>query len=117
MKTLYRGKGDVILKEGDISDDAYIILDGEIEVTRNGRIVAKLAKNDIFGEMALVDQRPRTATCTAITPITLGQVTRDNYNTLLKHRPDALIPLIRVVTDRMRGLTELLDNIYKVKNP
>ncbi len=116
MKTLYRGKGDVILREGDNSDDAYIILDGEIEVTRGEMVVAKLTKNDIFGEMALVDQRPRTATCTAITPVTLGQVTRETYNTLLKHRPDALIPLIRVVTDRMRGLTELLDDIHRIKN-
>ena len=114
MKTLYRGKGDVILHEGEETDDAYIILDGEIEVTMKGvGVVATLTKNDIFGEIAMVDQRPRTATCTATTAVTLGQVTRETYNTLLKHRPDALIPLIRVVTDRMRALTSLLDDIHR----
>ena len=116
MKTLYRGKGDVILEEGDTDTDAYIILDGEIDVTVKGiGKVATLGKNDIFGEIAMVDQRPRTATCTASTPVTLGQVTRENYNTLLKHNPNALIPLIRVVTDRMRGLSELLNDIHDIK--
>ena len=117
MKTLYRGKGDVILEEGETTDDAYIILDGEIDVTvKNVGKVATLSKNDIFGEIAMVDQRPRTATCTAKTPVTLGQVTRENYNTLLKHRPDALIPLIRVIADRMRGLADLLNDVHKIES-
>ena len=52
MKTLYRGKGDVILEEGETTDDAYIILDGEIDVTvKNVGKVATLSKNDIFGEI------------------------------------------------------------------
>lgn len=114
MKTLYRVKGDVILEEGAKDDDAYIILDGEIEVTVKGiGKVATLGKNDIFGEIAMVDQRPRTATCTAISAVTLGMVTRETYSTLLKVKPDALIPLIRIISERMRNLTDLLIDIQK----
>ncbi len=112
MKTIFKQKGDVILREGEETDHAYIVLSGEIEVTKNGRVVAVIEENSIFGEIAMVDQRPRTATCTAKTPCKLGQVTRENYKQLLKHRPEAINPLLRVVTDRMRNLTDFLADLY-----
>jgi len=114
MKTIYRGKGETIVKEGEETDDAYIILEGEIEVTKKGKYVATLTENQIFGEIALVDQRPRTATCTAKTAVTLGQVTRSNYTTLLKQRPEAINPLLRIVTDRMRNLMSMVEEISKI---
>ena len=115
MKTIYRGKGEVIVKEGEETDDAYVILDGEIEVLKRGTIVATLTENQIFGEIALVDQRPRTATCVAKTAVTLGQVTRKNYLDLLKHRPESLNPILRIVADRMRNLVEMMDEIAEAK--
>ena len=60
----------------------------------------------------MVDQRPRTATCSARTNVKLGQVTRENYKQLLRYRPEAINPLLRVVTDRMRNLTEFLEDLY-----
>ena len=84
MKTIFKKKGDVIIREGEETDDAYIILEGEIEVTKKGKVVATLRENNIFGEIALVDQRPRTATCIARTNTKLGHVTRENYTALLK---------------------------------
>ena len=115
MKTIFKNKGDVILTEGEETDDAYIILDGEVEVTKKGQVVATLTENSIFGEIALVDQRPRTATCTAKTQCKLGHVTRENYTTLLKLRPDAINPLLRTVADRMRNLMEMVSDISKVR--
>ena len=111
MKTLFKKKGDIILKEGEETDDAYIILEGEVEVTKNNKQVALLKENSIFGEIALVDKRPRTATCTAYTNVKLGMVTRENYKQLLKHRPDAINPLLRIVTGRLRNLTSLLEDL------
>jgi len=115
MKTVYRGKGETIVKEGEETDEAYIILDGEIEVTKKGKYVATLSQNQIFGEIALVDQRPRTATCTAKTAVTLGQVTRENYLSLLKHRPEAINPILRIVTERMRNLMQIMDDIARIE--
>lgn len=114
MKTIFKQKGDIILREGEETDDAYIILEGEIEVTKNNKQVALLKENSIFGEIAMVDSRPRTATCTAKTDVTLGQVTRQNYKQLLKHRPEAINPLLRIVTDRMRNLTEFLEELHNI---
>jgi len=115
MKTIYRGKGEVIVSEGEETDDAYVILDGEIEVFKRNQLVATLRENQIFGEIALVDQRPRTATCIAKTPVTLGQVTRKNYLSLLKHRPEAINPILRIVADRMRNLMEMVEEIATAK--
>ena len=95
MKTIHAKPGQVIVVEGDESNDAYIILDGEIEVTKRSRHLATLKENAIFGEISMVDNRPRTATCTAKTACTLGMVTRDNYKQLLSHRPDAINPLLQ----------------------
>ena len=114
MKTLFKKKGDIVLREGEETDDAYIILEGEIEVTKNKKQVAILTENSNFGEIALVDKRPRTATCTAYTNCKLGMVTRENYTQLLKHRPDAINPLMRIVVDRMRNLMDIMDDLHKI---
>ena len=114
MKTIHKNAGEIIVREGEESSDAYIILTGEVEVTKKDRHLATLRENSIFGEIAMVDSRPRTATCTAKTDVTLGMVTRQNYKELLKHRPEAINPLLRIVTDRMRNLTEFLEELHNI---
>ena len=115
MKTLYKRKGDVILREGEESTDAYIILKGEVNVVKNNKVIATLGENNLFGEIGLVDQRPRTATCIAKTPVTLGTVTRENYTKLLEHRPSAVLPILRLVADRMRNLMQFVEGLAHVQ--
>ena len=109
MKTLFKRAGDVILNEGEESTDAYIILKGEVNVIKNKEVIATLQENSLFGEIGLVDQRPRTATCIAKTGCTLGALTRENYTKLLKHRPKAVLPILRLVADRMRNLMQFVE--------
>jgi CRP-like cAMP-binding protein len=107
-------RGTVIVREGEETDEAYIILEGEIDVTKKGKHLATLEENSIFGEIALVDQRPRTATCTAKTNCILGMVTRENYKDLIKYRPQAVIPIMKIVTDRMRNLMDIMEDLHKM---
>ena len=109
MKTLFKRAGDVILKEGEESTDAYIILKGEVNVVKNNKIIVTLQENSIFGEIGLVDQRPRTATCIAKTRCALGVLMRENYTKLLNHRPKAVLPILRLVAYRMRNLMEFVE--------
>jgi CRP-like cAMP-binding protein len=111
MKTIHKKPGDVIVREGEETSEAYIILSGVIEVTKKGKSIALLKENSIFGEIALVDQRPRTATCTAKTAVALGMVTRENYRELIKYRPQAVIPILKIVTDRMRNLMTIMGDM------
>ena len=111
MKKLFKKAGDVVLKEGEESTDAYIILEGEIDVIKNNKVIATLQENALFGEIGLVDQRPRTATCVAKTRCTLGTVTREHFTTLLKNRPKAVIPILKLVAERMRSLLSFVEGV------
>lgn len=114
MKTIHKKPGDIIVREGEETDEAYIILSGQVEVTKKGNSIAVLKENSIFGEIALVDQRPRTATCTAKTAVTLGMVTRKNFKELIKYRPQAVVPILKIVTDRMRNLMDIMEDLHKL---
>jgi len=118
MKQLNFSKGEVIIQEGEISQDAFILLEGAIAVTKEmpdgtEKELAILEKNAIFGETGLVDTLPRTATCKAHTNnVVVGVVTRDNYAKLVKHKPEAILPILRIVTERMRNTLEFVDQLY-----
>ena len=118
MKQLNFSKDEVIIKEGEISQDACILLEGAIAVTKempdgSEKELAILEKNAIFGETGLVDTLPRTATCKAHTNnVVVGVVTRDNYAKLVKHKPEAILPILRIVTERMRNTLEFVDQLY-----
>ncbi|MBT6072238.1 MAG: cyclic nucleotide-binding domain-containing protein [Euryarchaeota archaeon] len=109
MKTIHRRQGEDIIIEGDDTNfDAYIILSGEVKVHKNGQFITTLGENSLFGEIGLVDQRPRTATCTASSKtVTLGVVTRTNYARILKHRPEALNPILKLAVERLRTTLDL----------
>ena len=111
MKKLFKQAGDVILKEGEEFTDAYIILKGQVDVIKNNEVIATLQENSLFGEIGLVDQRPRTATCVAKTTCTLGTVTREHFTTLLKNRPKAVIPILKLVAERMRSLLSFVEGV------
>ena len=116
MKKLFKKAGDVILKEGEESTDAYIILEGQVDVIKNNKVIATLQENSLFGEIGLVDQRPRTATCVAKTRCTLGTVTREHFTTLLKNRPKAVIPILKLVAERMRSLLSFVEGVTEQQN-
>ena len=109
MKTLFKKQGEVILEEGEESTDAYIILEGEVDILKKNKVIATLNENSLFGEIGLVDQRPRTATCVAKTNCILGAVTKENYMILLENRPKVVLPILRLITDRMRSLMQFVE--------
>jgi CRP/FNR family transcriptional regulator, cyclic AMP receptor protein len=113
MKKLFKKEGDVIINEGEESTDAYIILKGQVDVIKNNEIIATLQENSLFGEIGLVDQRPRTATCVAKTICTLGTVTTEHFAVLLEHRPKAVLPILRLVAERMRSLIHFVDGFIE----
>ena len=71
--------GTAIVTEGEIGHHLYVVEDGEVEVTRDGRPVATLARGDYFGEIALLRHVPRTATVVAKTPATLLSLEREGF--------------------------------------
>ena len=62
-------QGEVIFREGDPAKELYVIKSGRVDITSGNRLLATLGDNGIFGEMALIDKEPRSATVTAATDV------------------------------------------------
>jgi len=81
--------GKVLAREGEIGQEFFVIETGTAEVTRAGETVGTLGPGDFFGEMALLEEERRTATVTALSPMTLIVMTRSSFRAL-----DASMPSI-----------------------
>jgi predicted MFS family arabinose efflux permease len=71
--------GQVVIKQGQVGDSFYVIIDGEIEVSKNGRLLRVLSDGDSFGEIALLRDVPRTTTVRARTPVELYELDRRHF--------------------------------------
>lgn len=120
MKKYYFKKGAEIIKEGNLSDCAYIIETGKVQVSKtlsNGeqRIIGILDENDIFGEMSLIDSLPRSATVVALEDCTISVMTQDVFNSLSKRNPEALMPILKVLVSRLRKSLQIVEDIQGKK--
>lgn len=96
--------GDAIFKEGDEGDLMYVILEGEVLIIAGGQVVDELSKGDLFGEMALIDRSPRSASATAKSVCTLAPMDQANFMFLLQHTPYFSIHVMSVMAERLRKL-------------
>lgn len=98
--------GDTIIREGDLGDTAYCILDGEVKVWKRNNTgaieLARLGPGSIFGEMSLVDEKPRSASITALVDTRLKEVKRDQFLESFQHDPEFATSLLRVLFERLR---------------
>jgi CRP-like cAMP-binding protein len=92
----------VIMKEGDKGMFAYLVLEGAVAISIEGKIVEKVGPGGIFGEMALVNQKPRVATATAETDCSLLQINRNELMDLVKTKPGFTMSLLRALAHRLR---------------
>jgi len=114
MKKKYFKKGAKIIEEGTLSDCAYIIESGRVQVSKtmsNGeeQVIGIIEENDIFGEMSLIDSLPRSATVLALEDCTISVMTPEIFNSLSKHSPEALMPILKILASRLRKVLNILE--------
>lgn len=104
-------RGEVIFSAGDIGDGFYVVEAGQVRISavvgeNEPRVLAMIGPGDFFGEMAVVDDAPRSATATAESDTRAVFVERDKLLTLLVDRPQLALNLIRKFSMRMRALNQ-----------
>ena len=117
MKTLYFNPGDVVFKAGSPSDCAYLIEAGTFEVfclNSHGdkQVIGVLDQDDIFGEMGLIDGKPRSATATALEDSVVFKMTQVSFDKLAREKPEALLPILKVLSSRLRETMNLMKPQY-----
>jgi|SRR5687768_3623643 CRP-like cAMP-binding protein len=99
--------GQEIVRQGDTGVGAFIIRSGRVEVVqeRNGKSerISELKSGDVFGEMALLDEFPRSATVRAVEPTTCLGIQRWHFKGILESHPQLALALLPVLTRRLRS--------------
>ncbi len=94
--------GETIFREGDKGDEFFVVKRGRVEIRLGNRLLETLGENEIFGEMALIDDSPRTATVIAATDATVAPITEKQYLFLVRHTPFFALKVMRVLAQRLR---------------
>jgi CRP-like cAMP-binding protein len=100
--------GSVIFAEGDQGDCMYVVLEGAVALTVNGTEVHLVAQGEIFGEMALIDEKVRSATATAECDTKLAVVDTKRFDFTVQNTPTFARHVMRVLADRVRGTNQQL---------
>jgi CRP/FNR family cyclic AMP-dependent transcriptional regulator len=95
--------GSVIFREGDEAHELFVIKSGEVRIQIGNRTINELPADSIFGEMALIDGEPRSATAIAITDVELVPVTERQFLFLVSQTPYFALKVMRVLAQRLRA--------------
>jgi CRP-like cAMP-binding protein len=94
--------GEVIFNEGDVGNEMYGIVEGEVELRTATRSIARLGPDDVFGEMALIDSSPRMATATATTDTVLAMIDKHRFLFLVQETPMFALQVMSSMAERFR---------------
>jgi len=94
--------GAVITEQGEVGQEAYVVVSGEVQVIVNGHPVATAGPGSMLGEMALIDLRPRSATLKAATPLELICFDAKHFRRILDEMPPEARRALAERDDRFR---------------
>jgi len=108
--------GQVIFKEGEQGRELFIIIEGEVEIRKRtsantAKTLITFHKGDIFGEMAIVEGKPRSATAIAVTSCRMLVMNEALLDSMLENNPDFAKKMIRILSERIRKANALIQNL------
>jgi len=99
--------GEILFSEGETGNCMYVLLEGSVDVIVGGKAVEHSERGAILGELALIDQSPRTATVTAKTSAKLAKVDERRFNFMIGQNPFFATHVMKVLADRLRHMNKL----------
>jgi len=102
--TLQLAPGDFLFHEGDKGDKMYVLLEGEMEILLGDLVLETARPGALIGEMALIDESPRTANAVAKTACRLAQIDRRRFHFLVQQTPHFATHVMKTLADRLRHM-------------
>jgi CRP-like cAMP-binding protein len=96
--------GTVIVDQGQMGREAFVILDGDVTVRRGGRKITTLSTGEVVGELSLLDHGPRTATAVCDGDCTLFVLDQRHFRSVLEEQPDIALKLLGTLAGHIRNL-------------
>jgi CRP-like cAMP-binding protein len=93
-------EGKVLTRQGGPGREFFVLLEGGVDVERDGTRINQLATGDFFGEMGLISQKPRNATITTTSPVRALIITETNFKRLLRENPGISMKVLEKVAER-----------------
>jgi CRP/FNR family cyclic AMP-dependent transcriptional regulator len=96
--------GEVLFREGDMGDTMIVLIEGSVELSVAGTVVARVEEGDVFGEMALLDpeSKTRSATATTATECRLQDVNERRFLFMVSETPFFALHLMRLMATRLK---------------
>ena len=102
--TLQLAPGDFLFRKGENRDNLYVLLEGEIDIFLGDFVFETAGPGSLLGEMALIDDTPRTAHAVAKTPSRLAQIDRQRFHFLVQQTPHFATHVMKTLADRLRHM-------------
>ncbi len=101
--------GEVLFNEGEIGEVMYLIRQGKVKIVKGkgeeGKVLAVLKEGDFFGEMAIIDNSPRSATAIAVDEVTLLGIDKETFHSKIRENP-LISYILETLSRRLRGADE-----------
>jgi CRP/FNR family transcriptional regulator, cyclic AMP receptor protein len=96
--------GDFLFREGDRGEKVYVLLEGEMEILLGDLVLENAGPGTLIGEMALIDDSPRTANAVAKTSCRLAEIDRRRFHFLVQQTPHFATHVMKTLADRLRHM-------------
>jgi CRP-like cAMP-binding protein len=95
-------QGETIFEEGTAADCMFAVVDGAVDITLRGTVLEQVKPGGVFGEMALIDKLPRSATAVAAADCTVAAINEKRFLRLVEQTPQFALQMMQVITERLR---------------
>jgi CRP-like cAMP-binding protein len=108
--------GDVIFRENEVGNEMFVIVEGQVEIRKatgpaSNKTLTVLHKGDMFGEMAIIEKMPRSATAVAVMPTRLLVLNEKLYESTMGSNPDFARKMNKVLSERIRRANAIIQNL------
>lgn len=106
----------ILFEEGAAGRDMFILLEGRLQILKENRTITSISPIDYIGEMAIIEDKPRSATVISCTVARLLKITSAQFQSFFSTQPQSLVSLMKTLSRRIRNDTELLAQEFEKAN-